>query len=352
MSEATSDQGRPEIETPFGEIAAGEIREIVAGVWIVSNPVSFPPGSQNGFAFEDEVDGRAAWTIVDPGFRKAEGAWLEALAGPLARLPVGRVIATHHHPDHIGAAGALQSRFDAPLVTTRTAWLLARMLQLDAWTEPPEESRSFYLRAGFDAEMIARWEVRAKTNFSVTVAPMPLGYERIAEGDRIAIGPRMFRVEIGHGHAPEHAVFVSETDDLVVGGDQLLPLISPNISVYPTEPDEDPLGAWLESCARLAGIIDDGRLILPGHGPVFRGASARLRSVVAKHERRLQRLYDGLAEPARAVDTWRHLFGRPIPPAAEGLATGEALSHLHHLRTRGLIARREVDGAHWWRRVG
>ena len=54
---------------------------------------------------------------------------------------------------------------------------------------------------------------------------------------------------MGHGHAPEHATLWSETDNLVIGGDQLLPSISPNLGVYPTEPLADPVADWLASCA-------------------------------------------------------------------------------------------------------
>ncbi len=33
----------------------------------------------------------------------------------------------------------------------------------------------------------------------------------------------------------------------MIGGDQLLPGISANIGVYPTEPEADPLADWLAS---------------------------------------------------------------------------------------------------------
>ena len=52
-------------------------------------------------------------------------------------------------------------------------------------------------------------------------------------------------------------------DDLVIGGDQLLATISPNLGVYPTEPGADTVGDWLESCARLAGFARPDQLILP-----------------------------------------------------------------------------------------
>ena len=81
---------------------------------------------------------------------------------------------------------------------------------------------------------------------------MPLGYRRIAQGDEIVAGGRRWRVEIGNGHAPEQATLWGVGHDLVLTGDQVLPGITPNLGVHATEPDADPVGEWLASCARLA----------------------------------------------------------------------------------------------------
>lgn len=322
--------------------------EVAPGVRALVNFVPFPPGVQNAVVLEDEIDGRAGWTVVDPGLRSGEPFWRDMLAGPLGDRPVLRVIATHHHPDHIGLAGWLQSEHGAALWTTRTAWLFARMLNLDAPPEPPLEAIAFYRRAGFDDAMIDAYRARQKFNFNVTVAPLPLGFQRIAEGDVIEIGARRFKVEVGHGHAPEHAILVSQSDDLVIAGDMALPKISPNIGVYPTEPRADPLGEWLDSCARLSGVLTDDQLVIPGHGPVFRGASSRMRRIAQIHEERLGVLAAHLAEPRRVVDCFAALFRRKIDAAAQGLATVEAIAHLNHLEAAGRARREDRDGVDYW----
>lgn len=349
-----SGPSRPEtdpIETPFGAIAAGDRLDVAPGVIMIATPVPFPPGSVNAAALEDEIDGRSCWTIIDGGLRASEAFWTDLLDGPLADRPVGRVIATHHHPDHIGLSGWLAARFELPIWTTRTAWLYARMLNLDAWTEPPAEARAFFRAAGYDDAMMARYAARARFNFSVTVAPLPLGLRQIGLGDVLTIGPRRFRVAIGHGHAPEHLLLVSLSDDLVIGGDQILPRISPNIGVYPTEPEADPLADWLASCDALAAEIADDRLVLPGHGPAFRGAATRLGQIKRSHLERLDRLETFLTEPRRAVDCFDVLFGREIGAAAEGLATVETISHLNYLLHAGRIRRWRDGDVHLWRRA-
>ncbi len=70
----------------------------------------------------------------------ADSCWTARLAGK----PLRRVIVTHHHPDHIGLAGWFQTEHGAELVTTRTAWLMARMLVLDEHAEPKPETLAFW----------------------------------------------------------------------------------------------------------------------------------------------------------------------------------------------------------------
>ena len=109
-------------------------------------------------------------------------------------------------------------------------------------------------------------------NFADCVHPLPLGFTRLQDGQTVRFGGRDWDVATGDGHAPEHATFWSRDDDLVIGGDQLLPGISPNLGVYPTEPAADPVGEWLDSCTRFAAMAEDRHLVLPGQtDSVLRG---------------------------------------------------------------------------------
>ncbi|MCI4661086.1 MAG: MBL fold metallo-hydrolase [Neomegalonema sp.] len=337
------------VSYPFGVLKTGELFEIAPKVRVLPLPATFPPFHVNASVLEDD-DG---WTLVDPGLRLDEtrAIWngLLGKGGALAHKPVRRVLATHHHPDHIGMAGWFIREHGAELWTTRTSWLFARMLQLDAWSEPPPEAALFYRRCGYDADMMARWRERAARNYSVTVEPLPLGFRAIALGQTLRLAGRDWRVRIGHGHAPEHALLHCEAEDLVIAGDQILPTITPNLGVYPTEPEADPIGDWLESCTALAEQIPDQALVVPGHGQPFRGAAARLRRVIEKHANALDRLTDHLRSPRSAVGCFPALYRREITAPLEGLATVEAVAHLNHLTRTGRAQRRECgNGVYEW----
>ena len=328
---------------PPGE---GEAIEVAEGVLWLRLPLPMALDHVNIFALDDG----ASWTLIDTGIAsdRSRAIWETLLTGPLAGKSVGRVIGTHHHPDHIGLVGWFHGT-DTALWMPRTAYLMARMLTLDVQEVWPEETLAFYRSTGMPRDI---YEARSKErpfNFADMVMPLPLGFRRIVEGEVIEIGGRDWTVRMGGGHAPEHATFWR--DDLVIGGDQLLPGISPNIGVYPTEPEADPLTDWFAACARLAPHATDDQLVLPGHKLPYRGLPKRLEQLADNHIGALARLEAHLAEPRTVADCLPPLFLREIGRKEYGLALVEALAHCLHLWHAGR-ARRWREGDVWmWQAV-
>lgn len=328
--------------------APGAAVEIAPGVLWLRLPLPMALDHVNVYAFDDPE----GWTIIDTGMNsgRTRAAWQAALSGPLSGRPVRRVIATHHHPDHLGLAGWFQQDYGAELLTSRTAWLFARMLALDEQAVPTPQALAFWQRAGMPDDMLTRRAAERPFNFADVVHPLPLGFTRLAEGDAIRFGGRDWRVAMGDGHAPEHITLWSQSDDLVIGGDQLLPSISPNLGVYPTEPGADPVGDWLASCARLAVLAQDGQLVLPGHKLPFTGLPFRLAQLIDNHHAALDRLAAGLAAgPRTAVQCFPLLFRRHIGDGEFGLALVESVAHLNRLHREGrahVIG--QTDGAALW----
>lgn len=319
--------------------APGEALEIADGVLWLRMPLPMKLDHVNVYALDDG-DG---WTLVDTGFdmRATREAWEAALAGPLAGKPVTRVIATHHHPDHIGLAGWFQDR-GAALWTTRTAWLYCRALQLDHHDEVPQARIDYLRQAGAPQAEVEAAIARGPMNFSRITAPLA-GFRRIAEGDEVRAGGRRWRVMCGNGHAPEHATLWSLDDDLALVGDQILSRISPNLGVYPTEPEADPVGEWLESCRRFQTVAEERHLLLPGHDRPFTGAPLRLRQLIENHTGALARIRREMTRPVSAVDCFDAIYKRPISSGEFGLALAEAVGHLNHLWATGEARKRLFD---------
>jgi len=102
---------------------AGETVRIAPGVEWLRMPLPFALDHINLWLLEDGP----GWTIVDTGYAMAEtkALWGRVFAERLGRLPVTRIITTHHHPDHIGLAGWLAERWQAPLWTSEQPLLFA-----------------------------------------------------------------------------------------------------------------------------------------------------------------------------------------------------------------------------------
>ncbi|MGE0829060.1 MAG: MBL fold metallo-hydrolase [Hyphomonadaceae bacterium] len=338
VEELAPPKTRSVLDYPCGEPPlASETKEIAPGVLWVRMPLPFALNWINLWLIEDG----AGWTLVDTGIADeiSRGHWRKIFSSPaLKGKPITRVIITHMHPDHIGLAGWITRKFDCRLWISRLEYVSCRMLVADTGREAPEEGVRFFRAAGWDEDMLDSYRVRFG-GFGKAVSALPDAYRRLADGDEIEIGGRTWRIITGNGHSPEHVCLLCDELGVFISGDQLLPRISSNVSVFPTEPDADPLADWLNSCAKLKGAIPADVLVLPAHNEPFKGAHGRLQDLLDGHERALARLLTRLKEPKRALELFPAIFGRKIEEDLVGMATGETLAHLNLLISRGLAKR-------------
>ena len=309
----------------------GSSVQIAPGVHWLRMPLQPPLRWINVWALQDG-DG---WTIVDTGVWsvETESSWDLALAHLMQGQRVHRVIATHLHPDHCGMAGWLTERFAARLWMSRLEYLTCRVMAADVQTAVPPEGVAFYRAAGWDDEALDHYRTRFGY-FGRQIYPLPSGYRRLLDGETIPIGENRWIVTMGNGHSPEHACLYCPERKLLISGDQVLPRISSNVSVYPTEPDANPLRDWMNSLRHLRERIADDTLVLPAHNSPFLGIHERLDHLYSHHEEGLARLLEHLHNPCRVVDVFPVLF-RKVARDTLHMATGEAVAHLNYLKALG-----------------
>jgi glyoxylase-like metal-dependent hydrolase (beta-lactamase superfamily II) len=328
---------------------AGNIREVAPGIYWVRMTLPFALDHINLWLIDDG-DG---WVVVDTGVNDdvTKASWREIFTQKLGGKPVKRLIVTHLHPDHVGLAGWISRKFGVTLEMSRTDYLMCRTLVADTGKDAPQDARDFYRAAGFSENGVDSYTKRFG-GFGQRVSRMPDVFKRLKEGDELTMGGRKWRVIVGSGHAPEHVCLFCEELNVLISGDQVLPRISSNVSLHPTEAHADPLQEWIDSCKKLKAVLPEDALVLPAHNEPFYGLHKRLDALVDGHEDGLAKLLEMLEEPKRAIDVFPALFKRKIGPDVFFMATGESLAHLSCLVTRGdATVSRDDKGVDWYVRA-
>ena len=322
---------------------AGSCREIAPGVHWLRMPLPFVLDHINLWLVEDG----AGWAIIDTGIASdaIKGLWEHIIAHELGGR-VTRLIVTHYHPDHIGLAGWLTERLGVELWTTPGEWEHARRAVDGPAGGFRDELAGFYRRVGY-GDVDATVKTGRPTSYRSLVSALPNGYRSLADGMEIAIGGRRWRVIIGRGHAPEHACLYCPALDLLIAGDQVLPKISPNVSLWPGAADQDPLGSFLASLDKVEHAVPPSAFVLPSHNLPFYGLHARTRQLRTLHGERIAEVVEACAEARTGAEIVPVLFRRTLDRHQLGFAIGETMAHLAHAVALGLLVRRERGDGVW-----
>ena len=333
------------IEYPFELIPQpGEVQEVAPGILWLRMPLPFRLNHINLWLLEDG-DG---WTLVDTGMAmdEARQAWLEIIDNRLGGKPINRIIVTHFHSDHAGLAGWLTDRFGSQLWMSETEWRRTRLLTGGPdplWTK---DVLSFFHQAGCPEEMIS--ETHALwSKYNERMSPTPDLHTTLSEGMTFDIGGRIWRVMIGRGHAPEHVSLYSPDLDVLIAGDQVLPRISPNVSLVPGDGGDNPLGDFLATTASFRAQLPDTTLVLPSHNEPFYGLHFRLDELASHHDERLDHMAGLCGEPATGYGVSRQSFSRDLDGLQASLALTETMAHLNYLIALGRIDRQTREDGVW-----
>lgn len=272
-------------------------------------------------------------TLVDPGPRtdvtEAEwrAAWEELGISPARDIK--KIVLTHHHPDHYGLAGYLQSMTGARVYMSRRAHEETSRM----WGKGSNingELLDLFRKHGMPGSWYGQLPAHMES-FVSQVTPAP-EVTYLADGDIISMGGYGWTAVETYGHAPGHLSFYDPSRKIMLCGDAILPQISPNVSLLPGS-DPQPLQSFIESLARLEKY--EVHKAFPGHRNPFTHFTERAKALILHHEERLAKIETLLAERDQSgFDVCKALFGTELGIHQMRFAMSETLAHLFELVRR------------------
>jgi len=306
--------------------------EVSKGIFLLKMPIPFALDHINLWLLRD-LDG---WTIIDTGFYGEESIqiWERVLNNFCQRETIYKIIVTHFHPDHLGMAHWLTQKTQAPLYMSRAEFLTAQQAYQEPTPAQIHARVEFYQHFGLLEDDIASLIKRRPSSED---AQLPATYRRLEAEQLIDINHEEWRVLSFAGHSPEHLCLHLASRGILIAGDQVLPTISPNISVAYSEPDANVLAAYLDSLLSLANL-DVSTRVLPSHGVIFDGLQQRVNDLKQGHEEALEQIRQFCKQPRSGRDVMEDMFGTRLTVLNKFLAVGEAKAHLNFL-----IATKEIS---------
>ncbi len=324
----------------------GYFIEVAPQVYWLQMPLPMSLNHINLYVIEDE-DG---WIIIDTGIRGDETRelWLTIFERYFSKKPVKQIVCTHMHPDHTGQAGFLHHHWQAPLLMSYAEYYQARVMAMHMQDGNHWQMSEHFLRNGIEQSFLDELrDMRSSFSPQPEDHPLPGSFIRLEDGQSLQMGGTQWRVVTGTGHSPDHVCLYALDLRVLISGDQVLPVITSNVSVHPTEPQANPLKGWLASHEKLTRELPNDLLVLPAHNLPFYGLHERLQELIDHHEDRMLIIEEACVTPRSGVDLLPLLFNRKLEGPTKIMALGECIAHLHCLMDRERISQ-EFDGKQYW----
>lgn len=244
--------------------------------------------------------------LVEPAtpYEDEQRAWIDWVrALPSQGRRAVAIVATHHHPDHVGGAVFLSRELGLPL------WAHARTIE--RLHEPGAPAGA----AGAAFE------------------------RRLGDGEAIDLdgpAPERWRVLHTPGHAPGHVCLFDEARGTLVAGDMVA-----SEGTILIEPRDGDMAEYLAQLDRLAGL--GAHVALPAHGAPIEQPTALFRHYIAHRLGREAKVVAGLdaASPGVTLDALLPVVYADTPVFLWPLARMSLEAHLLKLEREGRATRHE-----------
>jgi glyoxylase-like metal-dependent hydrolase (beta-lactamase superfamily II) len=326
--------------------------EIVPGIYQIEVPIpNSPIGPLNAYL----VRGNNGWLLIDTGWDYPEA--FDSLEGQLKEKgldfdAISRIVVTHTHIDHYGLIGRLKKLSKAETAFHEKEFAFIEAISLYKEDYPGHIVEQ--MRCNGVPEEEYSILVESFTIGSSLIFPLDPPDVILQGGETIKTGLFNFEVIWTPGHSSGHICLYEPSKKILLSGDHILPIITPNISIHPYSSD-NPLKSYLASLKEVDRLDVD--IVLPGHEHIFTDLHKRIGELFSHHEQRV----DDILNVIRDEEKTAYQIASEVPWILEteggkvvcfadlavfdrGMATGETLAHLEYLRMGGKVKRISREG--------
>ncbi len=326
--------------------------EIIPGIFQLQIPIHDNPlGHTNTYLIRDHH----GYLLIDAGWDSEEA--LQAMKDQLAEIgtdlsAITRIIVTHVHGDHYGLVHTLKNHTDAEIIihSREKEVLLYRYTTVYETLSDIEES---WARNGAPRDELPMPGLPARDTRRLQTPVIP--DSTVEGGEIISAGDYKLRVIWTPGHAPGHICLYEPAKKILFGGDHVLPVITPNISLLPYAGD-NPLGEFMDSLKTLDEL--DVEMVLPAHENIYHDLHKRIAEITHHHRQRNLEILETLEEGPKnayqvsSVITWIPESGgisyEDLPPMHKRMAVLETLAHLKAMLIDGEVRSYTEDGTDYY----
>ncbi len=324
------------------------IEEVYPNIYKLSLDIPVPLKAINIYF----IKGQDGWSIVDCGFhnQQSEKTWYKVFEElRIDYNDISKIIVTHFHPDHYGAAGWLQEITGAPVLLLDKEKNTIERNWLDK--SYPSKLKQFFMEYGMPEKAVLDIDNHYNSSY-LNITPHPKDITLLSNGDEIQLGDYRFKTIWSPGHTEGLMTFWCEKEAVFISNDLVLPEITPNIS-YLANSAVNPLSDFFFSLRSVRNL--PAAITLPGHRQLITNLDKRVDEIIDHHGHRLELVknilmnkQEGTNNGISALDISMELFG-PLPESIiVRFAFPETLSHLEYLVQNGEIKKLYVNNKYYY----